>query len=195
MEGFKCRGRLAKYDQDLDNNTRPSLDLELNNNTLQSLDLEFDYDTRRSLHLELDNNTWPSPDLEQSVDTKSLSTFGLYRDQLRTQTFKNRYQQGPGPGPGAWQLSLSPNPKFKVIIFIQQVWIQSFWSPLLLTPSWCLEVTKESHFKILGIYSKFNHTLETLTVLGRIVILERIRIPNSIRFAIWKYRNYSNIFE
>ena len=30
----------------------------------------------------------------QSVDTKSLSTFGLYKDQLRTQIFKNRYQLG-----------------------------------------------------------------------------------------------------
>ena len=48
---------LAKYDQDLDNNTRPSLDLELDNNTIQSLDLELDNDTRPRLDLELDNNT------------------------------------------------------------------------------------------------------------------------------------------
>ena len=30
----------------------------------------------------------------QSVDTKSLSIFGLYKDQWRTQIFKNRYQLG-----------------------------------------------------------------------------------------------------
>ena len=28
----------------------------------------------------------------QSVDTKSLSTFGLYKDQLGTQILKNKYQ-------------------------------------------------------------------------------------------------------
>ena len=44
---------------------------------------------------------------EQSVDTKSLRTLGLYKDQLRTQILKNKYQletksdsrkedQGPG---------------------------------------------------------------------------------------------------
>ena len=32
--------------------------------------------------------------LKQSVNTKSLNTFGLYKDQLRTQIFKNRYQLG-----------------------------------------------------------------------------------------------------
>ena len=30
----------------------------------------------------------------QSVDTKSLSTLGLYKDQLRTQILKNKYQLG-----------------------------------------------------------------------------------------------------
>ena len=30
----------------------------------------------------------------QSVDTKSLNTFGLYKDQLRTQILKNKYQLG-----------------------------------------------------------------------------------------------------
>ena len=32
--------------------------------------------------------------LTQSVDTKSLSTLGLYKDQLRTQILKNKYQLG-----------------------------------------------------------------------------------------------------
>ena len=32
--------------------------------------------------------------LIQSVDTKSLNTFGLYKDQLRTQILKNKYQLG-----------------------------------------------------------------------------------------------------
>ena len=32
--------------------------------------------------------------LNQSVDTKSLSTLGLYKDQLRTQILKNKYQLG-----------------------------------------------------------------------------------------------------
>ena len=32
--------------------------------------------------------------LYQSVDTKSLSTLGLYKDQLRTQILKNKYQLG-----------------------------------------------------------------------------------------------------
>ena len=30
----------------------------------------------------------------QSVDTKSLSSLGLYKDQLRTQILKNKYQLG-----------------------------------------------------------------------------------------------------
>ena len=33
-------------------------------------------------------------DFKQSVDTKSLNTFGLYKDQLRTQILKNKYQLG-----------------------------------------------------------------------------------------------------
>ena len=32
--------------------------------------------------------------IKQSVDTKSLSTLGLYKDQLRTQILKNKYQLG-----------------------------------------------------------------------------------------------------
>ena len=32
--------------------------------------------------------------LQQSVDTKSLSSLGLYKDQLRTQILKNKYQLG-----------------------------------------------------------------------------------------------------
>ena len=32
--------------------------------------------------------------ISQSVDTKSLNTFGLYKDQLRTQILKNKYQLG-----------------------------------------------------------------------------------------------------
>ena len=33
-------------------------------------------------------------DIWQSVNRKSLSTLGLYKDQLRTQIHKNKYQLG-----------------------------------------------------------------------------------------------------
>ena len=40
-------------------------------------------------------NQWMDrQDVYQSVDTKSLSTFGLYKDQLGTQILKIKYQLG-----------------------------------------------------------------------------------------------------
>ena len=37
---------------------------------------------------------YTNPWVGQSVDTKSLSTLGLYKDQLRTEILKNKYQLG-----------------------------------------------------------------------------------------------------